>query len=154
MLVSRVACLGKLRHEPRGYSGPLSRHLLAYHSTTSEVHASLRDLVEMSLATLFLEGHADRNRADWMDLSLKLVPKPFSAVVTHDLPSLRLPFYAPNTCGLGIVVKTYLDELSARPDPTAEDTRVEMKMRGQTWVVYSDFAGSLEDAFNLWDAVR
>ena len=76
MLVSRVACLGKLRHEPRGYSGPLSRHLLAYHSIISEVHASLRDLVEMSLATLFLEGHADRNRSDWMDLSIRSVPKP------------------------------------------------------------------------------
>lgn len=70
MLVSRVACLGKIRHQPRGYSGPLSRHLLAYHSLTSMLHASLRDLLEMSLGTMLLEGQVDRNRDDWMDLSL------------------------------------------------------------------------------------
>ena len=70
MLVSRVASLGKLRHQPVGYTGPLSRHLLAYQSMTSAVHASLRDLVEMSLATMFLDGMVDREREDWMDLSL------------------------------------------------------------------------------------
>lgn len=73
MLISRTACLGKLRHQPRGYSGPLSRHLLSYHSIVSSLHASLRDLIEMSLATMFLEGHADRERSDWMDLSLGYV---------------------------------------------------------------------------------
>ena len=71
MLVSRVASLGKLRHQPVGYTGPLSRHLLAYQSMTSAVHASLRDLVEMSLATMFLDGMADRERDDWMDLTLR-----------------------------------------------------------------------------------
>ena len=70
MLISRTACLGKLRHQPRGYSGPLSRHLLSYHSIISSLHATLRDLIEMSLATMFLEGDADRERTDWMDLSL------------------------------------------------------------------------------------
>lgn len=71
MLVSRVACIGNLRHQPRGYSGPLSRHLLAYHSIISAIHASLRDLVEMSIAAMFLAGDADRDREDWMDLSLR-----------------------------------------------------------------------------------
>ena len=70
MLVSRVACLGKIHHHPRGYSGPLSRHLLSYYSVISTVQASLRDLVEMSLATMFLEGYVVRDRDDWMDLSL------------------------------------------------------------------------------------
>ena len=73
MLVSRVACLGKLRHQPKGYSGPLSRHLLAYHSMVSTVQISLRDLIEMNLATIFLEGAVDRNRGDWMGLSLGYV---------------------------------------------------------------------------------
>ncbi len=70
MLVSRVACLGKIHHQPRGYSGPLSRHLLSYHSVISTLQASLRDLVEMSIATMFLEGYVERDRDDWMDLSL------------------------------------------------------------------------------------
>lgn len=70
LLVSRVVSLGKLRHQPKGYSGPLSRHLLGYHSIISTLRASLRDLVEISLATMFLEGNAERDRNDWMDLAL------------------------------------------------------------------------------------
>jgi len=73
MLVSRVACLGNIVHRPRGYSGPLSRHLLAYRSIISDVRAGLRDLVEMSLVSLFLENDVDRNRNDWMDISLRYV---------------------------------------------------------------------------------
>ena len=74
LLVSRVASLGKLRHQPKGYSGPLSRHLLGYHSIISTLRASLRDLVEISLTTMFLDGNADRDRNDWMDLSLGSAP--------------------------------------------------------------------------------
>ena len=70
MLVSRVACLGKIHHQPRGYSGPLSRHMLSYYSVISTMQASLRDLVEMSVGTMFLEGYVDRERDDWMDLSV------------------------------------------------------------------------------------
>lgn len=70
MLVSRVACLGKIHHQSRGYSGPLSRHMLAYYSIVSVLQAHLRDLVEMSLVTMFLEGLVDREREDWMEISL------------------------------------------------------------------------------------
>lgn len=71
MLVSRVTSLGKLHHQARGYRGPLSRHMLAYHSIVSSLHFSLRDSLEISLATMFLKGHVDRNREDWMDLALR-----------------------------------------------------------------------------------
>ncbi len=59
-----------MHHQPRGYSGPLSRHMLSYYSVISTLQASLRDLVEMSVATMFLEGYVERDRDDWMDLSL------------------------------------------------------------------------------------
>ena len=73
MLVSRIACLGKIRHEQKPYSGTLSRHLLAYQSMTSSIRSSLRDLLEMTLVALFLEGLVDRDRDDWMDLSLRYI---------------------------------------------------------------------------------
>lgn len=50
-------------------------------------------------------------------------------------------------------MKTYLDELFTRDDPTSEATRAEMKAKGPEWCQYCDFAGSLDDAFHLWDAV-
>ncbi len=70
MLVSRVACLGKIRHQQKAYSGGLSRHLLAYQSIISSVHATLRDLMEMILVSMFLEGLVDRERDDWVEISL------------------------------------------------------------------------------------
>ncbi len=71
LLISRVACLGKLRHKPIGFTGPLSRNLLAFHSFIYAVRESLRDLVEMTLANLLLNGDADRDRDDWVDLGLE-----------------------------------------------------------------------------------
>ena len=75
MLVSRIATLGKLHHQAKGYCGPLSRHMLAYHSIATALQGTLRDLLETSLATMFLKGHVDRNRDDWMDLALRYACK-------------------------------------------------------------------------------
>lgn len=71
MLVSRVACVGKLQHKSIGYSGPLSRQLLCYRSLISEVRSSLRSLIEVVLASLLLSGDADRDRDDWTELAIK-----------------------------------------------------------------------------------
>lgn len=95
MLVSRVACLGKISHEQKAYSGPLSRHLLAYQSIISNVHTTLRDLIEMILVGMFLEGLVDRDRDDWVEISLGYVcpfhggrNKALTCVVTA-CPSVR-----------------------------------------------------------------
>ncbi|KAI9678574.1 MAG: hypothetical protein M1817_005631 [Caeruleum heppii] len=137
LLISRVACLGKLRHKPIGFTGPLSRNLLAYHSFISAVRGSLRDLVEMVMINLLLNGDADRERNDWVDLGLDL------------------PFIDDNDCGLGIAVKSYLDELAAEPNPTSPERRSEAKAKGaEAWFPHSvDMAGGLASAFRLWDAV-
>lgn len=71
MLVSRVACFGQIHHQQAGYSGPLSRHLLAYHCMISSVHACDRDLLEMTVTAMFLEGSVDRDRDDWTELGLR-----------------------------------------------------------------------------------
>ncbi|KAL8768917.1 MAG: hypothetical protein Q9209_004972 [Squamulea sp. 1 TL-2023] len=135
MLVCRVACLGRLIHQPRGYSGPLSRHLLAYHSMISAVQATLRDMLEMCMVTMFLEGAVKREREDWMEIAL------------------TLPLFDEDSCALGVIMLHYLDELFVREDPTSETTRDEITTRSQGWVVYSDFKASQQLAFRLWDAV-
>jgi hypothetical protein len=62
LLVSRIASLGKLKHRDIGYTGPLSRHLLGYNSMATAVRNSLRDLAEVCLTTLLLNGDADRDQ--------------------------------------------------------------------------------------------
>jgi hypothetical protein len=61
LLVSRVACFAGLRHKSIGFTGPLSRHLLAYTSMISAVRGSLRNVVEMSLFGLLANYHVERN---------------------------------------------------------------------------------------------
>ncbi|KAL4796003.1 hypothetical protein BDV19DRAFT_155589 [Aspergillus venezuelensis] len=68
MLVSRVACIGKLRHKDIGYSGPLSRQLLSYRSLITEVRSTLRNLIEIVLVSVLLNGDASRDRNDWNDI--------------------------------------------------------------------------------------
>ena len=61
--------MGKMIHPTKGYSGPLSRALLAFHSLVSEVRSSLRDLIEVTLAVLLLEGDGDRVRDDHLEIA-------------------------------------------------------------------------------------
>ncbi|KAL8951879.1 MAG: hypothetical protein Q9222_002185 [Ikaeria aurantiellina] len=142
MLVSRVACFGRREHQPRGYSGPLSRHLLAYQSTISAVQASMRDLIEMILATMFLEGCVSRERDDWMDIAI------------------QLPFFDEESCALGILMLTYLDQLHERDDPTSQATREEMKHALRLWdavfhgVGLAKAAGEQVNDFEMWAEVN
>jgi hypothetical protein len=71
LLISRIACLGKISHDEIGYTGPLSRHYLGYHSMVSAVRNSLRDLCEVSLSNLLLFGDAERDRSDYAELGLE-----------------------------------------------------------------------------------
>lgn len=137
-LVSRVACLGKFQHKQIGFTGPLSRQLLGYHSMIAAVRNSMRDLVEVCLTTLLLNGDADRDRPDWYELGLDL------------------PFLLDNDCGLGLLVNNYLFELykELKGDPTSEETRLKAKEAQQrTFAQAVDPEGDLRRAFALWDAV-
>ncbi|KAF7720277.1 XPG/Rad2 endonuclease family protein [Penicillium ucsense] len=136
MLVSRVACIAKLQHKPIGYSGPLSRQLLCYRSLICEVRTALRNLIESVLVSLLLSGDADRDRKDWVELGVKL------------------PFIDDNDCGLGIAVRTYLDDLPLQANPTSPEARQDVKSKGKEWFQHSEsFTGNLDLAFRLWDAV-
>lgn len=73
MLISRVACIGKLQHKSIGYSGPLSRQMLCYRSLISEVRSTLRNLIEVVLAGMLLNGDVERERKDWTEMSIKYV---------------------------------------------------------------------------------
>ncbi|KAL1966789.1 hypothetical protein VTN77DRAFT_3754 [Rasamsonia byssochlamydoides] len=136
MLVSRVACIGKLRHKSIGYSGPLSRQLLSFRSLVSAVRSTLRDLIEVVLAGLLLSGEADRDVNSLTEMSVKL------------------PFINDNDCGLGIAVRTYLDDLLHQNNPTSAEARAEVKSKGKEWFQHSEsFTANLDAAFHLWDAI-
>jgi Temperature dependent protein affecting M2 dsRNA replication len=85
LLIARCACFLKVHHRSIGYTGPLSKNLLAYNSIISAVRESDRDLIEAVLASMFLWASADRRMArdenatltrkrtkqDWKDLGFR-----------------------------------------------------------------------------------
>lgn len=135
LLISRVACLATITHKPIGYTGPLSRHLLAYHQVAAAVRNALRDLVEMHACNLLwcnclardvLKGHKDR-----------------ISTLSFSLPFLNEP-----DAGLGLLVKTFLDECSNEsPRQRPRDSVAE-------WFVHAlDIDRDLAKAWKLFAAV-
>ncbi|KAL9087823.1 MAG: hypothetical protein Q9159_003419 [Coniocarpon cinnabarinum] len=140
LLLSRVACLGTLHHKTIGFTGPLSRHLLGYNCAVEAVRASLRDLVEISLVSLLLTGHAERERDDLTDVAM------------------HLPFLLPMDCALGIAMKHYLDDVNAAAasnggvTPEIRD-EVKAKVPRELILHAVSFDADLEATFQLWDAI-
>lgn len=129
LLISRVACLARFQHNHIGYTGPLSRHLLAFHSMCTAVRSTMRDLVEVQACNLLLSGAVNRNlgHADYSELAFSM------------------PFIKEPDLALSLAVKTYLDELSQ-----------DKAKRGDITAYFPhaiDFDGDLQKAWKLWGAV-
>jgi len=71
-LMVKVASLANIRHKGIGYTGPLSRELLGFNSIVRPMARSIRNLSEMVLVSLLLNGDAaKRERTDWHKLGLQ-----------------------------------------------------------------------------------
>lgn len=138
-LLSKIACLGRLKHEPVGYVGPLDRSLLTFAWEISAIRQALRELCETILTTMFLNGDISRERDDW-----------------SELPQ-RLPFTSDNGSSLGIAVKIYLDALNDRGS-TSDEVKQKIKSQEEpfNWFAKAEdgtIYKSLDTAFRLCDAV-
>ncbi len=75
LLISRVATLLKLRHEANGYTGPLSKNLLAFRSLASETRSANRDLIESILVRRCTCTHRSAGRS--MTIGASVTSKAF-----------------------------------------------------------------------------
>lgn len=91
----------------------------------------------MVLVNLLMNGDADRDeRNDWTEMGLSL------------------PFIEEVSAGLGIAVKTYLDELSNEVEPTSEEAKNRQKEKlPRMFAQAVDIVGDVKLAFRVWDAV-
>lgn len=128
-LISRVACLASFKHPELGFTGPLSRHLLAYQQITAVVRQTLRELLEMYSVDMLLSAAFVRD----------IEPRKWSEMGSQ-LPLLKEP-----DLGLALMVKSYLDEQSNNAEKRADIAR---------WFPQAeDVQGDLKMAWKLWDAV-
>lgn len=133
-LIARIGTLINLRHKPIGFTGPLSRNLLSFHSFVVSELQTCRWAIETTLVSLLCNEEADRvsrSDEDWAKLSQKL---PFSLV--------------PNAA-TGIAIKSYLDEVehSGGDKASAKDSVSSMFKHAV------DVVGDIENGFRLWDSV-
>ncbi|KAL1881151.1 hypothetical protein VTK73DRAFT_4598 [Phialemonium thermophilum] len=134
LLISRCATLLKLRHEANGYTGPLSKNLLAFRSLISEVRSADRDLTEAILASMFMHAQAKRDRSDNWEIS-------------HRLPFLNDPDVA-----LGIAVKTYFDDIS--PSDTPEQKALKKQEFPGKYLPYAlRFSDDIDMCCAFFDAI-
>jgi hypothetical protein len=130
LLLTRIATLGTFKHDNIGFTGPLSRHTLAYHQVAAAVRHSLRDLVEVHALNMMLNGSAVRIRND----------EEYADVGS------RLPFLKEPDLGLALVVKSHLDEL-CQPKDKRTDIR--------KWFNHAlDIDADIQRAWKMWDSVR
>lgn len=135
LLVARCTSLLKLRHESIGYTGPLSKNLLAFNSINAAVREADRDLLETVFAAMFLYAHADRQQQHWDELGL------------------GLPLADENSAALGIAVKTFLDD-SVTPSMSIEERRQCRSNYATKFCPHAtNFPEDLDTAFKFFDAV-
>ncbi|KAK5731353.1 hypothetical protein LTR15_001293 [Elasticomyces elasticus] len=136
LLISRVCTLARFHHRSIGYTGPLSRHLLAYHQLASSVRESARDLIDSHAAALLLSGAVDRLAVGQLKMS------EFGS---------SLPFTREPDLGLSLVVKSWLDEMCKAIGGTTGQERHDVS----GWFNYVvDFDADLQRAWGLWGAVN
>ena len=65
----------------------------------------------------------------------------------------RLPFRDDFSSGLGILTKTYLDELGGAEKPLGAAQQRAVMGRAEDWLIHTDVSGSFKLTCELWDAV-
>lgn len=141
-LLSKIACVGRLKHEPVGYVGALDRPLLTLAWQITALRQSLRDLLETCLVTMFLDGDVSRDRDDWIKLAQ------------------QLPLSSDNGAGLGLCVKIYLEALAEHATSPESMPSAKEKIKNQSEFNYfsklqdKSLHSSLSSAWELFDAVH
>ncbi|CAN6643242.1 post-transcriptional regulator Mkt1p [Trichomonascus vanleenenianus] len=135
LLISRVATLINLRHNPVGFTGPLSKGLLAFESFVYAQLKAYRWLTEVCLVSLLAVGDADRlARTDDSDWSRLVAAMPFA----------KLP-----NAATGIATKSFLDEVASGSSVTdARDGLADMFKQAV------NVPQDIQRAFKLWDCVN
>lgn len=135
LLISRCAILLKLHHEANGYTGPLSKNFLHYRTLSSSIREANRDLIEGIVTSMLLYAESQKEREDYLVISQ------------------RLPFLLDNDVGLGIAVKTYLDDV--HPSEPADLRQKKLDEFPSKYVPFAtNFFKDLQVSFAFFDALH
>ncbi|KAL1901610.1 hypothetical protein Cpir12675_000480 [Ceratocystis pirilliformis] len=134
LLICRCATLLNLGHQINGYTGPLNKNLLGFSTLVSEVRDANRNLVEALAASLFLHAQANRDRTDFLAISQ------------------GLPFAQHPNVGMGIAMKTFLDDTNA--EESVEERQKHVQGVVERWIPFAtDIYEDITVVYKLIDAI-
>ncbi|CAO3674388.1 unnamed protein product [Umbelopsis vinacea] len=110
------------------FTGQMDRDILVFNSFVKSLNRSYRNLCEMLLLSLFLNGCVKRERSDYAELSI------------------RLPYVADMNAAMGMAVKHYLEN-AAKEGSNAKALEATEKV----FTTASDLNGDLNKGFDFWD---
>nr|CAG8450832.1 4779_t:CDS:10 [Entrophospora candida]CAG8586087.1 6687_t:CDS:10 [Entrophospora candida] len=125
----------------KSWNGPLNRELLAFNSFLKTLNRSLRNLCEMLTLSMFLNGDCLKERNDYLDIALSL------------------PFLFDVNTGLGIVAKTYLENIISsskeNEDKSESSSKIasSIKKLEETFTSCVDVKSDLLNGFSFWDQI-
>ncbi|KAE9968528.1 hypothetical protein EG328_007520 [Venturia inaequalis] len=137
LLISRIANFGRFDHQAIGYTGPLSRNMLAYNSLVTAVRTGLRDMSEACVTAMLLDGQVSRKSCDLTELGLDL------------------PFLINNDCVLSVVALSHFGEMSTLEQPISYET-VNERVKYENDVLFKyaeDYPKQIRKILVLWDAI-
>ncbi|CAG8748929.1 11916_t:CDS:2, partial [Racocetra persica] len=139
LLISRTLSLVPAKFKATSWVGPLCREMLVFNSFVKALNRSLRNLCEMLTLSMFLNGDCEKDRQDYLDIALSL------------------PFLYDANCGLGIIVKTYLESTITLSKESKENDRNiksdALKKLEETFTAYINVKDDLENGLMFWDEV-
>ncbi|CAG8485691.1 2066_t:CDS:10 [Ambispora gerdemannii] len=140
LLISRTLSMVSPNYQGIPWAGPINRELLAFNSFVKALNRSLRNLCEMLTLSTFLNRDCLNERGDYLDIALSL------------------PFVQDVNTGLGIIVKTYLENivtLSIEKDNKISDFHINetLKKLEEMFTACINVKSDLSDGFSFWDEV-
>ncbi|CAG8453923.1 4770_t:CDS:10 [Acaulospora morrowiae] len=141
LLISRTLSLIPAKFKGVPWVGPLCRELLVFNSFVKVLTRSLRNLCEMLTLSMFLNGDCVKERQDYLDIALSL------------------PFLNDVNTGLGIIVKTYLENVIAfskegdSKSVNSSHINDALKKIEDTFTACESAKSDLENGFLFWDEI-
>eukprot|EP01062_Namystynia_karyoxenos_P027326 TRINITY_DN209_c0_g1_i1.p1 TRINITY_DN209_c0_g1~~TRINITY_DN209_c0_g1_i1.p1 ORF type:complete len:832 (+),score=327.99 TRINITY_DN209_c0_g1_i1:97-2496(+) len=132
LLASRIWSLINMDLKEEPWDSDVSKDLLAFNTVVKALHKTLRNLVEVIAAVLFLEGRTTIDPYHYCDLPA------------------NLPFAQESNTAMGIVIDYIMRSSEDFGDPAINSRRTRLAHLQQQFPCCNDIAGDLARGFEFW----
>jgi hypothetical protein len=134
-LITRVLSLLPVTFSSAPWVGPVDHNLLCFHSCVKLLYTNLRNVVEMTVLSIFLSKECKLERSDYTKISL------------------MLPFLQESNTAMGVLVKTYLSKVNSNLSESSKNS-LHTEELPKLFPSCYNIKNELEKGFEFWDQVK